>query len=119
MPKKGDPNPPANPATAGSNSTPANAAPSTTPPTNGGKVDGTPKKDEWGSRLRTIIAIAIGVVALVWYWMATSDLWNNVKADQKDWDRFLVLYDGIRSIALASVGFFFGSKVTLDRAEKA
>jgi len=65
---------------------------------------------------RELIAVIVGLAAIVGFGALIMFLLSQTAADETAWARMLYLFSGVEALAFAAAGFFFGSEVQRRRA---
>lgn len=71
------------------------------------------------SGFRLYLAAGVLLAALVAYGIFLYIMWGEVKENESDWTREMLLFSGLEAIVFAGVGWVFGREVNRAKAESA
>ncbi len=69
--------------------------------------------------LKYILPFLIAIGVLVAYVYFVMFLLDEIKAENNDWARMMILFSSVEAIVFAAAGFLFGQQINKKRAEKA
>lgn len=78
------------------------------------------KPENWTIEgVRSALALGVGVVTLIIFVLVVQFMLERITVEEKQWTRAVYVFSGVEALAFSAAGFFFGSQVHRERAEKA
>jgi hypothetical protein len=78
------------------------------------------KPDNWTfDGIKSSVAIVVGIGALIGFVWLVQFMLGQITSEEKQWTRAVYVFGGVEALAFSAAGFFFGSQVHRERAEKA